>query len=226
MPKEFSPNPTTKYHPGWSPETATPNQEKVDFIQKWIIGKNVLDLGCATGIYSQIMSQTHQVISLDQDEYLLKQAFKRQSISHYLQASAENLPLKSQSIDTTVAFDILEHVNDDKTLNEIKRVTRKRLLICVPHTTIPKLSKNFLLFGHHIDTTHRRTYTPQSLKQTLLKAKITPKTIIPSHPIKAQDLLGHLIVGNPTAIKIWKKVSITLFKPEIFYTNLLAVADL
>jgi ubiquinone/menaquinone biosynthesis C-methylase UbiE len=190
------------------------------------VGKNVLDLGCATGIYSQIMSQTHQVISLDQDEFLLKQAFKRQSISHYLQASVVNLPLKSQSIDTTVAFDILEHVDDDKTIKEIKRVTRKRLLICVPHTTSPKLSNHFLLYGHHIDTTHQRTYTPQSLKQTLLKAKITPKLIIPSHPIKAQDLLSQLVIGNPTALKIWKKATLILFKPEIFYTNLLAVADL
>ena len=47
--------------------------------------------------------------------------------------SAQRLPFADGSFDTTICFDVLEHVADDgQTIRELARVTRRRLVLAVP----------------------------------------------------------------------------------------------
>jgi SAM-dependent methyltransferase len=89
---------------------------------------------------------------------------------HLVRMAVPPIPLDDQSVDTAVLFDVLEHVDDDEALlTELRRVTRRRLIMSVPSDNDGPLPRYGLCLLHHIDKTHRREYALATLEALLLK---------------------------------------------------------
>lgn len=95
----------------------------------------ILDVGCGTGLLLKIlMHNGYRVVGLDlrpEGLYTTRQAFPRSSL---LQADATHLPLRDNVFGAVILLDILEHVDDQLLLAEVRRVLRPGgwALITVP----------------------------------------------------------------------------------------------
>lgn len=85
----------------------------------------VLDLGCGTGYYTQMISQkASYVIGLDISRTMIKYA-KTKNLDRnvdFVIADAHQLPIRSGSIESIVCIGLLEYAHRIMVLNEIKRV--------------------------------------------------------------------------------------------------------
>lgn len=107
------------------------NQKCIESILQSICGKTILEAGCGRAFLSNKLSEKYKVTAADIaiDQKLSK---KYPSIT-FKNADVENLPFKDQSFDTVVCTHTLEHVqNFSKAVSELRRVTRKRLIVVVP----------------------------------------------------------------------------------------------
>lgn len=94
----------------------------------------ILDLGCGTGGMLEPLRRFGEVRGLDADERAV--AFCRARGEERVELlESDRLPLADDSIDLVTAFDVLEHIEDDRgALAEIRRVVRPggSLLVTVP----------------------------------------------------------------------------------------------
>jgi ubiquinone/menaquinone biosynthesis C-methylase UbiE len=183
-------------------------------------GDLILDIGSAVGNYTKYISQLgKKAWGLDPNIKLLSQAkYPR------IQGSVSHLPFKNNAFDSAVMFDVLEHISEDS-LTEINRVIKYNLILTVPQSTPKDLQKNFVLYGHHIDTTHLRTYTPKTLNATLLHHGFKVKKIEPCHPLSTDALFLSLLKGATFNKKLARKISYFICKKPSYYTNLSAFAS-
>jgi ubiquinone/menaquinone biosynthesis C-methylase UbiE len=150
--------------------------EKFKFMLKHA-GKSVLDVGCGLGAYTRAFKKHGKfVVGVDNDKELILQA-RRKNGAIYKVASIYNLPFKSNSFDTVVCSDILEHLEDDlKGLKEAARVCRKNVIVTVPSSHVPKI---FQLIGvtwcSREDPTHVRYYDEEMLKKLFKNAGLKYK---------------------------------------------------
>jgi SAM-dependent methyltransferase len=93
--------------------------------------RSILDLGCGDGRITNLLArQDRFVVGTD----ISKTALQRVNAYRVL-ASIDSLPFHSLSFDLVTAFEVLEHLPDDmlrKVLCEIKRVTRRYVIVSVP----------------------------------------------------------------------------------------------
>ncbi len=211
---------------GWASEAPGVDDFKAALLLEYVTGETILDVGCAIGTYTALASQLGWSIGVDANPHVLATARIAQPQVPLVQGSILRLPFMNKAFDTTIAFDILEHVPETEALKELIRVTNKRLILCVPHTTPNMLSELFLLYGHHADTTHLRTYDEQSMRHVLKEHKLTPVLLQPSHPLSTDTLLVNILEGPIYLKKLLRKVCFTLAKPKQFYSNLIVVADI
>lgn len=138
---------------------ASPN--KIRYIDKYGTGKTALDIGCGAGHYARFLRQKgFEVIGLD---------FEPRSDLEFacIQAPMSAIPLAG-SFDTVLAFDVLEHeANETLALAELRRITKKRLILSVPNADDHLLTPYNLTYKHHIDKTHYREYAKKDICQKL-----------------------------------------------------------
>ena len=92
-----------------------------------------LDAGCGSGL---VKSDVYVEVS--------REALRRFKGQRVL-ASVHALPFRDKAFESVSALELLEHIDEPlKALDEMRRVTRKRLIISVPER------------GHHKDPTHKR----------------------------------------------------------------------
>ncbi len=107
------------------------NDECIAEILKSIKGKTVLEAGCGNGFLAQKLSEHYKVTATD--IIIDKGLKKKYSAITFKQANIEKLPFKDKSFDTVVTTHTLEHVqNIFQSISELRRVTKKRLIIVVP----------------------------------------------------------------------------------------------
>lgn len=211
---------------GWGSLDAQLDPTKAAVLDRWVVGKKVLDMGCATGVYSQYLVQKgFGVTGIDHNPRLLSLAKKRAPKGSFIEVDMTRLPFDNKYFDTVVAFDVLEHINEEVLMKELIRVARKRIILCVPHTTKPELADLFLLYGHHIDPTHLRTYTPLKIQQLLKTYRLKLLLIQPSHPLSTDALFLALFSAPLWVKRLLRKVSFVFGKPRKFYTNIMVVAE-
>ena len=119
----------------------------------------ILNVGVATGQTTRMLEQFGTVTSLEFDEdcchYL-----KNIADIDVIQGSVTNLPFQDDSYDLVCAFDVIEHVEDDKkAIEEISRVLIPSGSVML---TVPAYM--FLWSEHDKINQHFRRYTSKNLK--------------------------------------------------------------
>jgi len=103
----------------------------INTIVSYTLGSKVLDVGCGNGVLGKILSNKHKVTACDIviDPKLRQNLFGIQ----FLEANIENLPFGDRAFDTVTCSHTLEHTQDIfAATKELRRVTKKRLIIIVP----------------------------------------------------------------------------------------------
>lgn len=92
--------------------------------------KKIIDIGCGRGYFVALLLK-----KFPEKEIWGADLLQDLEIPHlnYIQGNIEKLPLEDKSMDVVVCSHVLEHVLDfDKTLKELKRIARKKIIITVP----------------------------------------------------------------------------------------------
>lgn len=143
----------------WWQVSASP--VKLRYLERYAVGHTALDIGTGAGHYARrLLAQGYRVTGLD---------LAPQKDVEYacVRARLSAIPF-SVSFDTVLAFDVLEHESDEiAALNELRRVTRERLLLSVPNSDDRLLVPYNLTYKHHIDKTHMREYSESELRRKL-----------------------------------------------------------
>jgi SAM-dependent methyltransferase len=102
-----------------------------EIIKKFVLNNKktgiLLSIGCGIGENEELFyTKEYSLIGTDISLNALKVAKKYCPKGIYFQSKAENLPIKSESIDIILCIDMIEHIFDDElVLNEISRVLKK-----------------------------------------------------------------------------------------------------
>ena len=107
------------------------NEDCVDATVSNVVGKTVLEVGCGKGYLAKKLAKKFKVtasdIIIDKDLVTANPTIK------FKIANIENLPFSDKEFDTVVCTHTLEHVlNLFAAIKNLKRVTKKRLIIVVP----------------------------------------------------------------------------------------------
>jgi SAM-dependent methyltransferase len=119
----------TPIHPQWL--CAYNNKNIENCIKENVVGTIVLDIGCATKWPVKLLPSSYYYIGID----FLNTAEKWYKTQPDVYGDAQKLPIASNSIDSVLLLDVLEHLqNPDQALNEIFRVLKTNgvLILQVP----------------------------------------------------------------------------------------------
>jgi len=127
---------STRWSETDSAAATTDLKKKVFRVLGNIYGKRLLEVGSGIGRFTQDFRDAGaDVYALDHSINMIHRA--RQTVSpdvHFINASVSELPLRTDNFDTSVAITVLQHITDptefQNALNELKRVTRDRIIIC------------------------------------------------------------------------------------------------
>lgn len=98
-----------------------------------IVGTSVCDVGCGTGfLLGRIREGRPGISRLSGVDFAIDDASALSGIE-YVAAKIETLPFEDNEFDTVVCTHVIEHVLDYRAaIAELRRITRKRLIIVVP----------------------------------------------------------------------------------------------
>lgn len=125
-------------------------------------GLRILDVGCGTGASASDFAVYGEVWATDRSTEALAMARSR-GVPKVFVADAARLPVASHSFDLVLAFDVLEHVDDDQAmLADIARVLKPGGSVAIHVPAWPSL------WSPHDDALgHKRRYTRGSLRTLL-----------------------------------------------------------
>jgi O-antigen/teichoic acid export membrane protein/SAM-dependent methyltransferase len=118
-----------------------PNSRLTDR-QKWAFAwmskcRFAVDIGSsASPLCSLLARKAEQVLAVDTDRWALVMLKESKAPVHLIEASASSLPLPSNSVDTVLLLDVLEHVGGERdVIEEVHRILRPggTLIFSVPH---------------------------------------------------------------------------------------------
>jgi len=92
---------------------------------------SIIDIGCGNGIITNELHKIYNVTAVDRSKKALSFVKAKK-----LQADCSNIPIEDNSFDMVFSSELLEHLEEDtfyKTLTELKRLTKKYILISVPN---------------------------------------------------------------------------------------------
>ena len=154
-----SPN-LSKFHSGT-------NNQKIELLKNFNINGAIADVGCGNGLYALLVSShCSDILQID----VLDRRDTRAKDFAFLEADIEQFEFTPDSLNSIIAFDIIEHLDDDvafikNAFNGLK--TEGRIFISVPNEDNSKLETMSLAHVHFTDKTHRREYSAKSLRSLL-----------------------------------------------------------
>lgn len=173
---------------GWGAASA-PDPGKTALLEAEVRGPRVLDIACGPGVYVEALARgDRRVAGADFTLGLLKEGRARYAAFTCVCASAERLPFRDRSFDTTLLLSILEHGDDLALLREAARIARERIIVQVPLAEPPFLAGAGLLFSHWSDRSHLRTYTEASLADLVARAGCRLVALSRAYPRDVTDL--------------------------------------
>jgi SAM-dependent methyltransferase len=221
----------------WSSITGELNSERIAHLDRYLIGDLFLDAGCAGGAYSEYLrAKGFDVTGVDKMlEFLETIPIDRRHL--YKQADITDLPFEDNHFDSTYCFDVLEHVDDFTALQELVRVTKRRLIITVPHENYSLFQKCNLTLLTYQDSTHLRYYNTESLKKLIQSVTDSPFKISGEICVPIRYLCSELIKGERNssfnyairsiAAFLIKALLFTMKESNLsFHSSLVATVDL
>lgn len=135
----------------------------------------ILDVGCGTGKNLEAFSVFGEVWGVDSAEEAIYFCKKR-SQEKVIRATIDKVPLPDESWDAITLLDVLEHVDQETALPELKRLLKPKgsLVITVP--AFPSLWSQWDVILHH-----KKRYTISSLTQALIQHGYIVDTICYMH---------------------------------------------
>jgi len=122
---------------------------------------SLLDVGCGTGKNMEEFSRFGEVWGVDiSDEALL--FCKKRNLLKVKRGEAEHLPFEEKSFDVVSALDVLEHVDDVRSIREIKRVLKDDGYVII---TVPAFGWLWSKWDEILH--HKRRYTRKHLEDIL-----------------------------------------------------------
>jgi 2-polyprenyl-3-methyl-5-hydroxy-6-metoxy-1,4-benzoquinol methylase len=134
---------------------------KVKLILDLVEGKNVLDVGCGSGLLSKtLLDNGYEVMAIDNDWKAIEIA-KKKGIMGFV--ADINDWKTDKKFDCIILGDVLEHIEDDKsTMRKVHAMLKPKGCIIV---NVP--SYQFLFGKHDIALGHKRRYSDNELKNKL-----------------------------------------------------------
>jgi len=168
-------------------------------------GKNILDIGCATGEYcNKLESLGFKCTGIDINRKYIKKA-QENGVEAYVM-EANDLKFPDNSFDTVLLFEVLEHVNDPlKVLKESKKVSSKNILVTVPNCTkFNDLRASGLTYEHMLEKDHVNFFTKTDLKD-LISEEFNEFEVLEKEPIWLNKLL------KTAELPGWLRIPILVF---------------
>jgi SAM-dependent methyltransferase len=199
---------------------------KISYLKKYLHGQSILDVGAGQCFYSQWLTQRNSCLNITAVDFI--DIDPTPSNIGYLKLNLETtFPFQDQSFDTIIAFDVIEHIeNETQLISELNRVCKNDGIIIgsVPHDNDKFLPSYNLTFYHRSDLTHRRYYLPETLCSKLCSAGfntkivelhggINPQVIAEFFPRHSQFLIKK-IIGTLRRIGI---ININILKSDLFF---------
>ena len=184
----------------------TISPEKISWMETYISDGpgEALDLGCGTGLYSTWLSKKKwRVKAVD-----LNEPPRLKNVSMIKHDLEEGIPFPKESFDLIVAWDVLEHVvNEKKLWEDLSRVLRPSGLLVgsVPHSEDQRLHYYNLTFKHHIDKTHQREYSSKDIEERLRLARLELQAIELKGPVSPQviaEFISLKVMRRPVALLV------------------------
>jgi ubiquinone/menaquinone biosynthesis C-methylase UbiE len=134
------------------------------FAKSFQPGKEMLNIGCGTGLLTERFSRFGFVASMDFSPDALNFCAQNR-LDSSVQADGVSLPFHDQSFDVCLAFDVLEHIKDDRrAVSEIMRVLKPGGAALI---TVPAFQ---WLWSKWDELGHFRRYTRAEIKTLLDQA--------------------------------------------------------
>lgn len=133
------------------------------FISKFLKSKNpkILDIGCGTGKTMSELAEIGKAWGIDKSASAIKYCRLR-GIKNIKQSSAYKTGFKNDEFDVITLLDVLEHTDESKTLNEIKRLIADDGVVIISVPAYSWLWSKWDIVQHH----HRR-YSRGDIKELL-----------------------------------------------------------
>lgn len=185
----------------------------------------ILDIGCARGAYSTTLNQKgYFTIGVDINFY---QEWIDLKTTDFLIASGLSLPFKDKFFDVTISFEVIEHCIDPIiVLNEMRRCTKKYIIISVPNCDLNNnLRKYDLAMAHWTDPTHCNFFTKDSIASLLKDQGFEIIEISDCYPIYPNNYFWDTLKLPKLLSFFLKKIFQKLQLVEIYYSSILIVAS-
>lgn len=129
---------------------------------------SVLDLGCSNGVYVRALNA--KGIPAFGIDMLTSESWA--TGGRYVRGDVGDPPIADESVDTVIAFEVLEHLPDPlQALREWRRICRRAVVLSVPNGETPRaLAAAGLTFFHWTDRTHINRFDEGTLRRLLAEA--------------------------------------------------------
>ena len=156
--------------------------------------RTIIDIGCGDGAITNVLAEGYTVIGGDISQDGLKNLSAR---AQPMVSSADCLPFKDKCAELVLSSELLEHLPDDvftKAISEIKRISRKYILITVPNNE--KLRKRYTKcntcgFEFHIYR-HLRSFNLDKLARYFDGYTIRYSTLCGAPDEQSFDIISYL----------------------------------
>ena len=119
-------------HPRVQDETDN-SRACIELIRRDLLGPRICDVGCGTGhlLRELTRGRRHELERIVGTEIVVPETADEEI--EFIRAPVEELPFPDAYFDTVVCTHVLEHILDFRAaLGELRRITRRRLIIVVP----------------------------------------------------------------------------------------------
>lgn len=212
-------------YPEYSKFHISTNPLKSKLIHDYIIPGKILDIGCGNGLYAlDCKPELNEITQLD----IIDRRSDVVNSFEFIKADIESYTLEPSSIDTIIAFDIIEHLNDDFAFIQKAYIQLKkggRILISVPNEDNSLLEKLNLAHIHFTDKTHRREYSQLKLKSLLENCGFKVVSISPNlnnAVLNFSDLFINESLFSKLSSKFFKVIISTFIFLGIFNNRVIA----